>query len=213
MTIAQSLLDELWDFSDPAGSESRLRAARDAETDAASRDELETQVARALGLQGRFDEADALLDAVPIENASVAARTALERGRLRNSAGRPDAAVPYFLAAADAAAAENLAFLHLDALHMLAIAEPEQSEAWTDAALRILEGSDDARTLRWTVSLHGNAGWTHFDAGRLTDAAVHFEAAKNAALLWGTPEQVTWVDEALSEVRKAAGEGTPSGAV
>ena len=27
MTLAQNLLDELWDFADPAGSEVRLRAA------------------------------------------------------------------------------------------------------------------------------------------------------------------------------------------
>src|SRR4051812_45384216 len=51
MAIAQSLLDDLWDFSDPAGSEARLRAAAQESTDAASRAEFQTQVARALGLQ------------------------------------------------------------------------------------------------------------------------------------------------------------------
>jgi hypothetical protein len=53
--ITQELLDELWDFGDPAGSERRLasEAASQAHTDA-ERAELLTQQARALGLQERF---------------------------------------------------------------------------------------------------------------------------------------------------------------
>lgn len=201
MTVDQSRLDELWDFADPAGSERRLRAARDAEPDAGTRAELETQVARALGLQDRFDEADALLDALSIDNPAIAARTALERGRLRNSAGRADSAVSFFVAAAETASGAGLVFLEVDALHMLAIAQPERSEAWTNAALRALERTSDSRTLRWRVSLHNNLGWALFDAGRLTDAVTRFEAARDAAARWGTPEQVEWADEALAEVR------------
>lgn len=204
MTLAQTRLDELWDFSDPAASETRLRAAAAQEPDAASRAELETQIARALGLQERYDEADAVLDAVSIEDAAVAARAALERGRVRNSSGNPDAAVPYFLAAANAASASALTFLQVDALHMLAIADADQAEAWTDAALAALDGVADARTLRWRVALHNNAGWRLFDAGRLDDAVTAFEAARDAAARWGTPQQVQWADEALAEVRAAA---------
>ena len=94
MTLAQTRLDELWDFSDAAGSEARLRAAADAETDASTRAELQTQVARALGLQSRFDDADALLDSLTIDDAAVAARAALERGRVRNSSGDLAGAMP-----------------------------------------------------------------------------------------------------------------------
>ena len=54
MALSQALLDELWDFGDPAGSEVRLRTAAEAETDTATRAELATQVARALGLQERY---------------------------------------------------------------------------------------------------------------------------------------------------------------
>src|SRR5262245_19197293 len=111
MTLAQTRLDELWDFSDAAASERRLRAEAEQETDAATRAELETQVARALGLPERFSEADAVLDAVAIDGAAVAARAALERGRVRNSAGDPESAVPYFLAAVDAASGAGLTFL------------------------------------------------------------------------------------------------------
>ena len=201
MTLAQRRLDELWDFSDPAASEARLRAAAEQESDAADRAELQTQVARALGLQERFAEADAVLDAVAIEDAAVAARAALERGRVRNSAGDSEGAVPYFLAAVDAASGAGLTFLQIDALHMLAIADAEQAEDWTSAALAALDGTDDPRTLRWRVSLHNNAGWRLFDAGRGDEAVTSFEAARDAATRWGTPQQVQWADEALAEAR------------
>ncbi|WP_426321236.1 hypothetical protein [Microbacterium sp. E-13] len=205
MTLAQPRLDELWDFAEPAASEARMRAAAEQETDAPTRAELETQVARALGLQERFDEADAILDAVSVEDAAVAARAALERGRVRNSAGDAEAAVAYFLAAVDAASGAGLTFLQVDALHMLAITDPDQAEHWTDTALGLLDGVDDARTLRWRVSLHNNAGWAHLDAGHVADAITSFEAARDAATRWGTPQQVQWADEALAEAREAAG--------
>ncbi|WP_194410731.1 hypothetical protein [Microbacterium cremeum] len=200
MPITQSLLDELWDFSDAAGSEARLREAREEQTDAEDRAELDTQVARALGLQERFAEAHAILDRVDVSHDALAARAALERGRLHNSAGDHERAVAYFLAAVDAASRAGHVFLQVDALHMLAIAEPEQGEEWTDAGLAALEGVDDPRTLRWRVSLHNNAGWRLFDEGRVDEAVASFEAARDAATRWGTPQQVQWADEALAEV-------------
>ena len=63
------------------------------------RAEVLTQLARVEGARDRFDEGDALLD----EAASLAgstplvrARIDLERGRLRRSAGDPEAALPLF---------------------------------------------------------------------------------------------------------------------
>lgn len=203
MTLSQSVLDELWDFGDPPGSEARLRAAVEAQTDAATRAELETQVARALGLQERYAEADALLDTLPALSAAVAVRVELERGRLRNSAGDPAAARPMFESAAGAAAASDLTFLHVDALHMLAIADPARASEWTARALAALEGTTDPRTRRWLVSLHNNAGWAHFDAGRPGDALAEFERARDAAMLWGTPQQIEWAAEAIAEARAA----------
>lgn len=201
MTISQSRLDELWDFADAAASESRLRDAAAAESDAVARAELDTQVARALGLQSRFAEAEATLDAIRSDADAVHVRIALERGRIRNSAGDPDAAAALFREAALAAASADLMFLRVDALHMLAIVQPDGG--WVDEALAVLTDVDDERTLRWRVALHNNAGWAHFDAGRFDDAIVAFEASRDAATRWGTPQQVQWADEAIAEARAA----------
>ena len=207
MAIAQDRLDELWDFPDAQASESRLRRAADEETDAAARAELQTQVARALGLQGRFADADALLDTVSSEDPAasavpvVRARVALERGRLRNSGGDAAGAVALFHEAAAAAASARLLFLRIDALHMLAIADPGNAREWTARALAVLEGTTDPRTQRWRVSLHNNAGWTHYDAGRYDDAVTEFEASREAATRWGTAQQVAWAVEAIAEAR------------
>lgn len=203
MTLSQAVLDELWDFGDPARSEARLRAAVEAESDASTRAELETQVARALGLQERFAEAEGVLSTVPVTAPAVTVRVALERGRLRNSAGDPDAARPLFELAAEAAASADLTFLRVDALHMLAIVDPEHSPEWTGRALEVLDPTTDPRTRRWLVSLHNNAGWAHFDAGRTTDALSEFEKALDAASRWGTPQQVQWAEEAIAEARGA----------
>ncbi|MBN9180191.1 MAG: hypothetical protein J0J00_06515 [Microbacterium sp.] len=165
MTIAQDRLDELWDFEDAAASEARLRAAADAAS-GADADELQTQVARALGLQGRFAAADAVLDALdPAASPAVQTRVVLERGRLRNSAGDADAC--------------------------------------TDRALAELATTDDARTLRWRVGLYNNRGWARFDEGRWDDALVAFQASRDAAVRWGTAQQVEWADEAIAETRAA----------
>ncbi|MFE7846609.1 hypothetical protein ACFUTX_15595 [Microbacterium sp. NPDC057407] len=203
MPLAQALLDELWDFSDPVASESRLRRAADAEPDASTRAELETQVARALGLQERFVEADAVLSTVAVTSPEVSVRVALERGRLRNSAGDAEAARPLFELAAEAAADAGLTFLQVDALHMLAIADVERAQEWTERAIEVLDPTTDARTRRWLVSLHNNAGWAHLEAGRPRDALTEFERALDAATRWGTPEQVEWAAEAIAQARAA----------
>ena len=64
--LEQITLDPLCNFDDPAGSEARFRAAAaDGQYDADEQAELSTQLGRAIGLQGRYEEADALLDAPP----------------------------------------------------------------------------------------------------------------------------------------------------
>ena len=58
-------LDNLWDFGDPAGSEARFREhLGHVHPDGTDAGKLATQLARALGLQGRFAEANAVLDGI-----------------------------------------------------------------------------------------------------------------------------------------------------
>jgi tetratricopeptide (TPR) repeat protein len=187
--IRQEWLDELWDFDDPAASEVSLRDGVAV---------LQTQVARALGLQDRFTEADAVLDAVD----GVPDRVLLERGRLLNSSGNPTAAIPVFTAAVDAAGSR---FLRVDALHMLAIADPQRADEHTKAALAEVERAEDDRTRRWGVALHNNLGWTHFNDGRFDEALDEFELALEAAVAYGTPAQQTYAAEAVDDTLRELG--------
>ncbi|HAN23865.1 MAG: hypothetical protein CMH36_07095 [Microbacterium sp.] len=206
MTLAPLQLDELWDFGDAAASEGRLVAAAAAATDDDERAELETQIARALGLQARYARAHAVLDTVTGQAPAAAVRVALERGRLHNSAGDAQGAIVHFRRAADAAASAGLVFLYVDALHMLAIADPSNGDRHTAAAFAALEDVTDARTQRWRVSLHNNAGWAAMAAGRHGDALVSFHAARADAARWGTAQQIEWADESLAECRAALGD-------
>jgi tetratricopeptide (TPR) repeat protein len=188
--LGQAELDELWNHGDAAESEQRFRAAEQAETRGdAVRAELETQRARALGLQGRYDEADAVLDAIPSLGPLVATRVALERGRIRLSLGEPTAAVPRFLDALESAGEADAPFLAVDAMHMLALADPGKESHWTRLALVALHSVEDHRTQRWRISLHDNLGWDYFDAGHPAAALEEFAAALQAARDFGTSDQ------------------------
>lgn len=205
MSISQEALDALWDFSDPIASEAAFRGAissRDgAAGDSVAREVLGTQLARALGLQERYDEADRVLERIDAPIPAVRARVALERGRLRNSSGHPEDAVGFFENAAIVAEAAGEPFLLVDALHMLGIAQPDLGDVHVAAALAVLDAdpAPDRRTQRWRVALHNNRGWALFDAGELTAALQEFEQALRDAEQYGTEEQQGWAREAIEE--------------
>lgn len=198
--ISQRELDELWNFGEPAASEQRLRTAAGTAT-GDERFEYLTQVARSLGLQERFDEARTMLDEITSADPAVTTRAALERGRIENSSGHPDQAVPQFRAAAELAEQHGLEFLRIDALHMLAIADAEHEAEWTAEAVRLAEQSTDDRTRRWLISLHNNHGWTLYDAGDRAGAIAEFELTLELAAAIGTPSQQQYAREALAEAR------------
>ena len=196
--LDQQTLDQLWDFDDPALSEDRFRAAVSEDRyDADERAELSTQLGRAIGLQGRYEEADALLDAIDGDEPTVAVRVLLERGRVLNSSGHPQMAVPLFEQAAELADHLGEEFLAVDALHMLAIADSAHAETWTRSALEYASTVHDERTKRWVVALHNNLGWTLHDAGRCTEAKVEFQLAEQWAGRVGTPRQQELAREAI----------------
>jgi tetratricopeptide (TPR) repeat protein len=168
----------LWDFEDPAGSEARFRAEADA-AEGVERLVLLTQVARAVGLQERYAEAHTLLDGLDATSSpEVGVRVALERGRLLNSSGDREAALPLFRTAVDAADAAELEALAIDALHMVAIAAPaDQRLGVNETALARARAADDPAARNWDASLLNNIGMCHVDAGDLDSALEAFEDA------------------------------------
>jgi len=171
--------DALWNYDDPAGTEAAFRNALP-QLEGDKRLELQTQIARTLGLQQRFDEAQELLDA--IETACFAAegrpliRWHLEKGRALRSSNRASESVPQFEAAARVASHSGEEGLEVDALHMLAIAdEPEKRMTWHLQAIERAESSEDPDARRWLATLLNNLGWTYHDEGRYQEAFQIFE--------------------------------------
>ncbi|HEY0645574.1 MAG TPA: tetratricopeptide repeat protein [Nocardioides sp.] len=201
----------LWDFDHPAESEQRFR------TLATSSDEplaslAWTQVARALGLQERYDEGHAVLDGLAPAAPEAEVRLALERGRLLRSAGEPAAARPFFEAAATAAGAAGLEELEVDALHMVALVlEPgEDRLAAQHAALARARTATAQAARDWDASLLNNIGMEHADAGDHTAALAAFEEALAARERIGDPARtrvarwmVGWSLRHLGEVGRA----------
>lgn len=187
----QQLIDELWDFADPEASEARLRAAATDPANAAVRPILETQVARAMGLGGQFDEGQAVLDEVSSEQAhalhpELAVRILLERGRILTSSGAADAARQLFESAYDLASRSGFEHLAIDALHMVAIISPaDEQVALNEQALSLARDASDPRARDWRASLLNNLGWTRFEAGELDDALALFEEAVAERMLMG----------------------------
>ncbi len=181
-----AMIDGLWDYDDPAASEARFRAALADTTNEATHDaalSLRTQIARSFSLRRRFDEAQRELDAVDAELAGASAeprvRTLLERGRSWRSAGEPARARPLFLQAEQLARTAKLEFLHVDALHMVALVQtdPELQLDWTRRALAVARAAADPLAHRWEASLNHNIGWHLHDAGRHEEALQSFRAA------------------------------------
>lgn len=203
--LTQQMLDDLWDFDDPAGSEKRFSVEEtSASYTESERAELVTQRARALGLQQRFEDGHALLGSLgDPADAAVRTRLALEAGRLLNSAGLPAEAVPEFETAVRTAESAGLLFLRIDALHMLAIADAARSDEWAARAIELALAATDDRTRRWLVSLYNNAGWSHTEAGRLSEALAAFVQAQEWADRVGTAQQRVWAREAVDECAAA----------
>ena len=219
---AVAAIDAAWDYGDPAASEARFRAqlpavaaraAAGGDDDIAWRSaevQLRTQLARSLGLQGRFDEAHAVLDgaAAWLDAADDTARVRcdLERGRVVNSAGDPEAARPSFAAAYDRARAAGLDALAVDAAHMFAIvAAPDEVMAWHERALALAEASPDPAARRWRASLLNNLGWTLHERGDDTAALAAFEQALALREAAGDPSSIHVARWCVGRILRALG--------
>jgi len=207
-------LADLWDFDRPHESEARFRKLLEQlkESEEPFKAEVMTQVARAEGLQGRFDDAHRTLDGV--ESAvdlnsipRVHTRYLLERGRVFNSSNRPERAKPLFeeaYAIASRAGEEDLA---IDAAHMLGICErcPKAVE-WNEKALEMAENAEDPHARRWVGSLLNNLGWTYHDSGDYQRALHLFQKAVEFRKAQKKPADVRIAKWAVARALRSLGQ-------
>ncbi len=188
--LTSEQIDTLWEVKDPVGGEVILKNAL-AEYPG-SADELRTQIARSLGLQGRFGEAwDELSRISLVHSPLVEIRMQLEKGRLENSNGKRNDAKSYFLKALTLAKQEHFDFYAVDAAHMLGIlSEGQESIHWNTLALQIAADSKFKRTQNWKGSLFNNLGWTYFNIGDFDAALTTFDSALDFQAVAGDPVQI-----------------------
>jgi len=210
--------DSLWDYANPHQTETRFREIllQVPENNLAYL-ELLTQIARAQGLQHKFDRAHQTLDQVERRLGKYSSRAKvrylLERGRTLNSSGRPEEARPMFEQAFNMAKDLSEDFYAVDALHMLAIVAPPASSLDLNLrAIQMAESSSRAKARGWLASLYNNTGWSYHDLGRYDSALEMFERAEAARRAQGRVNEIRiaqWcvaralrslkrVDEALS---------------
>lgn len=171
-TMAKEPINKLWDFNDPKLSESRFRGRlADEEKENAplvERMEILTQVARAEGLQQKFDEAHKTLDTVEATLASLNStyldtRYYLERGRAFNSSGKKEEAKQEFLKAIESGKKGGHDYYTIDGIHMMAVAdEPAKQLDWTELGIAMAEASSEDRAKLWLGTFYNNSGWTYF---------------------------------------------------
>lgn len=191
-------LQELWDYNDPAGTESKLRAVLakpEATDDRGYHAELLTQIGRTQGVQRQFDEAHRTLDEAEemidgdMHRAWV--RLFLERGRVFNSSGSKDKAEPLFIKAWELASREGIDGLAVDGAHMVATVElHEEALRWNHKALDLADSSSDPDARRWTGSLCNNIGWSHHSIGDYDKALTYFERASQHRQAHGKADDI-----------------------
>jgi tetratricopeptide (TPR) repeat protein len=188
-------IDTYWEYSDPAGSESRFRTALESAR-GDERLEILTQIARTYGLRKRFDEAHRQLDEIEPQLASagprVRVRHLLERGRTFNSSGEAARARALFSTAWEQARAAGIEGLAVDAAHMVAITYSGTAEAipWNERGLALARGSNDAKARALIPAMLNNSAWDLHDLGRYQEALPLFEEALREWTARGKPQQI-----------------------
>ncbi|GGA38979.1 hypothetical protein [Paenibacillus physcomitrellae] len=208
--------DELWDYNRPEHTEQKfLEIAEQSKNngDAGYIAELWTQIARAQGLQGRFESANVSLDQVLVllgeeELPRAHVRFLLERGRVLNSSGHPARSVPLFVEAWNLAQLHNEHDFAVDAAHMLGIAEadPDTRMAWNLQALDYAENHPEAQ--RWLGSLYNNIGWAQVEAGQLEQAYDMFSLALAFREQRGNEETISIAKWCVAKVLRLMGRVT-----
>jgi tetratricopeptide (TPR) repeat protein len=189
--LLEQKLDQLWNYTDPASSERSFQELFQAlSTGSADQAEVLTQIARAQGLQGHFDAAHATLDQalalIGEAPTRLRLRYLIERGRVYNSSGQSDLALPLFRECWTLARELDEDFYAVDAAHMLGIAAPaDQQLGWNMRALELARSSKQERAQRWQASLNNNIGWFYHAQRDFVQALAHFERALEGRLAQG----------------------------
>jgi tetratricopeptide (TPR) repeat protein len=184
-------LDPLWNYSDPAQSEQRFRAA----LAGANADEtliLQTQIARTHGLRKDFARAQQILREIEPKLATASAeakvRHALEYGRTLASTAHDEASLTTdakagaraaYGRALELARGAKLDALAIDVLHMMAMVDtaPADQLKWGREALAAAQASTQPEAKKWEASLRNNIGYALHQLGRYDEALESFQAA------------------------------------
>jgi tetratricopeptide (TPR) repeat protein len=188
--------DSAWDYSEPEQTEARFREILlNTPEGHPSFLELLTQIARAQGLQGKFDKAHQTLDQVENRMGDHPSRTRvrylLERGRVLNSSGKPEDSRTYFEQALDVATQLAEDSYAIDAIHMLAIVSPAASGLDLNLrAIKLAESSGQEKARDWLGSLYNNTGWSYHDMGDYPSALDMFQKAEAVRRAKGGVDQI-----------------------
>ena len=174
---------KLWNYGKPIETERKFREILPlAETanDPSYLAQLLTQIARTQSLQGKFDEAHAILDRVEnmltpdLKLARV--RYLLERGRTFNSSNHQDQAIPLFEEANSIAFSINEMDLAVDAIHMIAIAkaDPLDQVEWNLKGIEMAKNYPSASA--WLHGLYNNIGESYLLLKDYGNARQYFQS-------------------------------------
>lgn len=194
-------IERLWQYNNPKESESRFHAFLDSlksSSDKYDHDfaaEILTQIARAQGLQGKFKQGLESIYKAESEIKSTSGRgwvrILMEKGRLYNSSGNGDKALPLFLEAWQLASQKRFDYLAIDAAHMLGIvSEPSQQNEWNLKALALAESSTMSEAKNWLGPLYNNIGWSYHDNGEYEKALEFFEKGESWRKQMGESESL-----------------------
>ncbi len=205
--------DKEWDYSDPEITELKfleLLTSIDFNDHPGYYTELQTQIARTLGLQHKFDEAHLLLDEIqknlPPGYPVAEIRYNLEKGRIYNSSGHASQSIPFFLKAWELSRDAGADYHAVDAAHMLGIATPPSEQLkWSKKALELAETSMDSRTKSWLGALYNNIGWTYHDLGEYKQALIIFEKAQRWRQMNRQVREIQIADWAVARTHRSLG--------
>lgn len=173
---------ELWAFDDLEGTLLDFRQLRALLRGAGKPDDValvDTQIARALALQGQVQPAQELLLSLRSTSTLVVAYSLLERARIHAQLGQHSAAERQFGQAFRYSAAQRLDALAVEAAWLAAGVSlaPGGPRAWLESALTYAESAPGAAARTWRTTLCLDWGWAELRANAPGKALPLFQRA------------------------------------